>query len=317
MGLAALIGAQQTPTIRVPIRLVSLPTLVFSKDDRLVTDLRSSDFRVFDNDRLQAVTLETSSAPISVALAVQVNQEVRAYVPFIAKAGSVVDALLVGESGEAAVITYNGDVTIAKPFGSGDVQSTLKKISAGGREARLIDAGTCAIAQLAKSSSSRARVLLFIGQPMDSGSKSSLALLEEQAQRENVTVFALTLPEVGKAFVSDTFKLSGMSQADKGGFKAGVDLGRLIAVLNRSGNSEKGADPFSVLTAATGGTQFHFRKQSQLEDGLSTIGIELRSAYLLNFYPTSAQAGYHTVKIDVNVPGAKIYSRPGYWRATD
>ena len=218
-SFAALIGAQQTPTIRVPVRLVSLPTLVFSKEDRLVTDLRSTDFRVFDNDRPQAVTLETSSAPISVVLAVQVSQDVRAYVPFIAKAGSVVDALLVGESGEAAVITYNGDVKIAKPFGGGDVQSTLKKISAGGREARSIDAGICAIAELAKRPSSRGRVLLFIGQPMDSGSEAKLTHLKEQAERENVTVYALALPEFGKAFVSDTFKLSGMSQAEKGGFK--------------------------------------------------------------------------------------------------
>jgi VWFA-related protein len=317
LSLAALIGAQQTPTIRVPVRLVSLPTLVFSKEDRLVPDLRGTDFRVFDDDRPQAITLETSSAPISVAVAVQVNQDVRAYVPFIAKAGSVVDALLVGESGEAAVITYNGDVTIAKPFGPGDVQPVLKKISTSGREARSIDAGICAIAELAKRPGSRARVLLFIGQPMDSGSKSTLSVLKEQAERENVTVFALTLPEFGRAFMSDTFRLSGMSQQEKGGFKAGVDLGQLIAVLNRSSDAEKAADPFSILTAATGGTQFHFRKQSELEDGLATIGVELRSAYLLNFYPSSVQAGYHTVRIDVNVPGAKVYSRPGYWRATD
>ena len=42
-----------------------------------------------------------------------------------------------------------------------------------------------------------------------------------------------------------------------------------------------------MLTAATGGTQLHFRKQSQLEDGIAAIGIELRSAYLLSYYPNS------------------------------
>jgi len=39
------------------------------------------------------------------------------------------------------------------------------------------------------------------------------------------------------------------------------------------------ADVFSVLTAATGGTQLHFRKQNQLEDAIAIVGVELRSSY--------------------------------------
>jgi len=111
------------------------------------------------------VALETLSTPISVAIVVQVNQDVRQYVPLIARTGSVFDALLVGESGEAAVITYNGDIIVAKPFGEGDVQSALGKISAHGRRARMIDAGFRAIALLKERPTSRDRILLFIGQP--------------------------------------------------------------------------------------------------------------------------------------------------------
>jgi VWFA-related protein len=243
-----------------------------------------------------------------------VNQDVRQYVPFIAKAGSAVDALLVGESGEAAVVTYGSEVTVAKPFDAGDLQTALRTISANGSPARTIDAGMRALTLLTRRPSSRARVLLFIGQPMDSGSESTLASLREAAEKENVAVYALALPEFGKAFVSDTFSLQGLSsRADRGGFKAGADLGKLISVLNRNTNAATGADPFSILTAATGGTQLHFRKQRQLEDAIAAIGVQLRSAYLLSYYPNSQEAGYHTVKIEVDVPGAKVYSRPGYW----
>ena len=45
-SLAGLIGAQQMPTIRVPVRLVNLPTLVFSSESRLLTGLQMRDFRV-------------------------------------------------------------------------------------------------------------------------------------------------------------------------------------------------------------------------------------------------------------------------------
>ena len=91
----------------------------------------------------------------------------------------------------------------------------------------------------------------------------------------------------------------------------------LISVLNRRTTAAAAADPFSILTAATGGNQFHFRKQRQLEDAVAAIGVELRSAYLLSYYPNSAEAGYHSVKVEVDVPGARVFSRPGYWRGTD
>ncbi len=172
--VAALLGAQQMPTIRVPVRVVTVPTLVFSGEGQLISGLQKADFRVFDNGRLQTTLLDTTSAPVSVVIAVQVNQEVRSYAPFIAKAGSVVETLLVGETGEAAVIAYNGDVSVAKPFGEGDVQSTLRKLSPAGRPARMIDAGVRAIALLKERPVARARILVFIGQPMDSGSESSL-----------------------------------------------------------------------------------------------------------------------------------------------
>jgi VWFA-related protein len=311
--LAALIGAQQIPTIRVPVRLVTLPTLVFSRDSRILPGLQMADFRVLDNGRPQTVTLNTSATPVSIALAIQVSQDVRQYVPFIARAGSAIDALLVGESGEAAVVTYGSEVTVAKPFEAGDVQSALRTISASGTPAHMIDAGMRAVTLLARRPRSRTRVLLFIGQPMDSGSESALASLREGAEKENVTVYALALPEAGTSFVSDTFSLQGLSKAERGGFKAGADLGKLISVLNRNANAATGADPFSILTAATGGTQLHFRKQRQLADAIAATGVQLRSAYLLSYYPNSQEAGYHTVKIEVDVPGAKVYSRPGYW----
>ena len=307
----AVLCAQPGSTIRVPVRLVNVPTLVFSKDGQLVSGLQATDFRVYDNGRLQRVALETMTAPVSLAVAVQVNQDVRSYVPFIAKAGSVIEALLAGESGETTVIAYNDDVTIVKAFDS------LRRIPMSSRQARIIDAGLRGIALLKERPASRGRVLLFIGQAIDSGSEATLASLKEAVERANVTVYALTLPQFGKAFVSDSVSLSGVSAQEKGGFKAGLDLGRLIEVLGRSSKAEEGADPFSILTAATGGTQIHFRKQREIENAIASIGVQLRSAYLLSYYPGSTEPGYHTINIEVDVPGAKVHSRAGYVNASE
>jgi hypothetical protein len=54
-----------------------------------------------------------------------------------------------------------------------------------------------------------------------------------------------------------------------------------------------------------------------LEDAIATIGVEMRSAYLLSYYPDSTESGYHTIKIEVDAHGAKAFSRPGYWLSTN
>jgi VWFA-related protein len=267
--LGALLIAQDTPVIRVPVRLVAVPTLVFSKENQLIPGLKKSDFRILDNGIPQKIDLDILDAPVSVAIAIQANQDVHGSVPFIAKVGSVMDAHLVGATGRAAVIAYGGDIKILKPFGSGDVRAAFRGISAAGVEARAIDAGMEAIALLKERPRTQARVLLFIGQPMDRGSEASWAALQQEADEENVSIYALN-------------------------------------------SSDTKADPLSAVIAATGGTELHFRNQHELENAIGVLGVELRSAYLLSYYPKSPNAGPHTIAVEVSVPGARTHARPGY-----
>src|SRR5579862_4582237 len=97
--LVSLAAAQDPPVIRVPVRLVSVPTLVLSKDGRIIAGLDVSDFQLFDNGHPEQITLDGVSTPVSVVVVVQASRDVREYTPFIAKVGSVIDALLVGERG--------------------------------------------------------------------------------------------------------------------------------------------------------------------------------------------------------------------------
>lgn len=309
------IFAQSTPTIRVPVRLVSVPTLVLGPDRRVLLNLQPGDFRLFDQDRPQTFTVDSSVTPLSVVLAIQANSEVRDYLPFLAKVGSVLDTLLVGESGEAAVLVYGDEVTLAKPFDSGDLTDVMRGIASRGVHARSIDAGVRGLAMLRQRPATRTRVLLYIGQPADHGSEYNLDDLRRDAERDNITVHAFALPEVGKSFVSDTFSLKGLSSAnvmERGGFKAGVDLTRLIPVLTRGAAVAEKVDPFSALTQVTGGTLLHMRKQNQLEDAISILGVELRSAYTLSFTP-SGEPGYHALRVESAIPGAQTHARPGYW----
>jgi VWFA-related protein len=225
---------------------------------------------------------------------------------------------LVGASGEAAIITYADEVSILKPFDGGDLVPALRGITPSGRGARMLDAAWRGLTLLRQRQSSRDRFLILIGQPLDSGSETKLKAIVAEAEAANVTVFAMTLPEAGKSFVSDNLSIQGAaSAAERGGFKASVNLGKLVSVLSHSAESAAGTDPFSQLTGNTGGAQFHIRKQNELERAISAIGFDARSAYQLSYSPSSSEAGYHAIKVEVDIPNARVMSRPGYWRLNE
>jgi VWFA-related protein len=298
--LGAVLIAQEAPVIRVPVRMVAVPTLVFSKDNRLIPGLKKADFRVLDNGVPQSIHLDTDYSAVSVVIAIQTNQEGRGSVPYIAKVGSVMEAHLVGATGRAAVIAYNRDIKILKPFGSGDVTLAFRSIAAKGSGTHMIDAGMRAIELLKERPRTTARVLLFIGPATDRGSQATWARLQEEAERENVSIYALN---------SSGYALNSSGAPDAAGAPGNLDLEWLMATLV---HQDAKADPLLPLIAATGGTELHFRGQRELEEAIGTMGVELRSAYQLSYYPSSEDPGRHTISVEVSVPGAKTYARPGY-----
>jgi VWFA-related protein len=311
-GPWAIYAQEADAPIRVPVRLVLVPTLVFSPEGTVVSGLETKDFSVLDNGIPQNIELQSENTPPSVAVAIQTNEAVSDYLPFVKRTGALVENLLVCEEGRLAVLTYNNDVTVIKPFGSGDGSAAMKKIETRGTNAHMVDAGLKAVSLLKQEERSRPRVLLLIGQPEDFGSEAKLASLQKSAEEENVTIHCLALPTAGKKFVAETFSLRGKNE-DRGGFEASADLTKLVPALRRAGRRSAGEDAFSLLARATGGTQIGFRKQEQLENGLIALGTAIRSQYLLTYAPRSDEAGYHRLSVTVDVSGDKVYSRPGYW----
>lgn len=275
--------------------------------------LSIADFRLTDNERTQAVTVDSDAVPISLVVAVQANQDVRDYLGFIAKTGALLDNSLAAATGETALIAYNDKLTVVKKFGGGDLQAAFRALSPSGDKARMIDAGIRGIELLKQRPRSRSRVLLFIGQPVENGSEGNFEMFEQMAEYENVQIYALTLPVLNKSFVSNSFRLQGFgSQWYKGGYEASINLTNAVPALRRATQASAHVDPFSLLTTATGGIQLHFRKQKQLENAIIGLGDALRSRYLLSYRPDRNDSGFHKIVVSVDVPDAVAYARPGY-----
>lgn len=305
--------SQQLSTIRVPVPLVSVPTLVVSKAGKYVPGLSAKDFQLSDNGHLQNLNVDVSDSPISVVMVIQANDDVREYLPFIRKTGSLLDNSIAGARGQAAVVTYNDEVSIAKPFAQGELRDVINSVSPSGSKAKMLDAGMRGIVLLKERLQISSRILLFIGQPYDDGSRAKIETLAKDAENANVQIYALTLPILGKAFVSDSFSLSGFgSQFYKGGYQASIELTKAVPALRRAARAEAHTDPFSFLTTVTGGIQLQFRRQNQLENAIIGLGDALRSRYFLSYRPNPFDAGVHRITVQVGVPDTIVYARPGY-----
>lgn len=319
-------ASQQSPqadvSIRVPVRLVNVPTLVVSRDGKYLPGLTAANFQLRADSVPQKFQLDSESLSVSVAIALQCDADVRDYLPFVLKVGSLLSDSLAASRGQTALIRYNDEIEVALPFApDNDLRAALLKSKGGGHQARLADAGLEAIELLRREPAGSSRVLLFIGQAVDHGSQHKLAELLETAERENVQVFALRLPLLTRSWLSETFGFQTLgSQWYKGGYQARAELTTLVPALRRARQEADGADPFSVLTTATGGLQLPFRKQRALEDGIIAIGTALRSRYFLTFTPPPPRpdaAREHAIQVTVDLPGAKVYARPGYLSGID
>jgi hypothetical protein len=57
--------------------------------------------------------------------------------------------------------------------------------------------------------------------------------------------------------------------------------------------------------AKFGGEQFRFGDEQELERGLSIVARDIRNGYALHFYPSSHEAGFHAITVQI-VPQSLI-----------
>lgn len=315
---ASTVFAQSPVTIRVPVRVVTVPTAVVSPKGQFVRDLQARDFSVFDNDLRQSLRLDYVDEPLSLAVVVQVSDPVRAWLPLVRRAGSVVETLLLGATGEASLTVYSDEVKVIQPLteDSGLLDRVFRQISLTGSASRTVDAVASAAHQLAQVSSQRRRAILLIAQAGDEGSESRLADVLRDLEINNISVYSLVMPRAGKELVRKTVSLQDAKDAfhrNDVGFMVGLDLGKLVPEIYRAKKAGAGENDLSVVTSETGGRQIPFRKLRDLEAGVSAIGEELHTEYVLSYTPGRYEPGYHRVRVEVIRPEAAVRARPGYY----
>lgn len=296
----------QSPEFRVPVREVNTPVSVFTKDGKLLDGLTGRDFQVFDNGRPQKPHVDTEFEPISLAVVVQCDRGVRRSLPEIRKVPSVIEILLLGAGGDAAVVSFNSQVKLVQPFtpSAALIDTAMRSLSASGQKSDGMDAALEAIDLLAHRPARRRRLLLMITQAGEGESSPRVREALAAAEAADVRIYALTIPRARGPMFSD----------EPPGPAATVELMNLIPAIFHGSKKVTGDDAIAILTGYTGGRQIAFRDLRALESAMTELGAEFHSEYHLRYSPDSSEPGWHRLRIEVNRTGAVVRARGGYFR---
>ena len=329
-------------TIRTTVDVVVAPVLVFDRDGQYVSGLQPEQFHLFDNGKEQNIQVDVSYIPISLAILLQANQHVEALMPQIRRIGNLVEPLIIGEQGEAAVIAYDSRITVLQPFtkDTEKITEVVKKLNTygGSTSNRMVDAVNEGARMLRTRPPDRRRIMLLIGETRDMGSETRLREALLDLQFANVLFYSVDMPRLVTTLsapppVGRPDTLPPAMHPLPGGVAStpttvqqtyGTNGGRaefipMMVEIFRDAKAIFKDNPVEAFTKGTGGSEFGFYRQRGLQDAIQKVGAELHSQYLVSYTPNNKdEGGFH--EITVTVSGApevrRTQTRPGYWLST-
>src|SRR5262245_58840395 len=141
-GTLALIAQEnEQPTFRLPVNVVLAPTTVLDKDGNYVVGIKGSEFRLFDNSKLQNIKVDEIFAPISLVVAIQADAKAENALPRVQKIGTMLQSMIAGDQGEVAVVAFDHRIQKLQDFTADPdkIQEALKKIKPGSSTSVLTD----------------------------------------------------------------------------------------------------------------------------------------------------------------------------------
>jgi VWFA-related protein len=316
--------------------LVMTPVTVTDRGGNIVNNLTPKDFRLTDNGKVQEITEDFAAHPISMVIAVQANAEVEKMLPAIQKMGSAISAQILGDDGEAAVIEFDHRIQTLGDFSSDPdkLAVALKKLKPGSGSSRLNDATIESVNLLRGRPVGRRRILLLIAESRDNGSELKAREVLSAAEFADVVIYAIDIsklvasvtapPSANRSVLDNRPPGAVYAQGPTGGVETPTtisqnNMGNWAPVVKDIFDMAKGIfipPPLEVYTTYSGGRQYAFKTQRELDRAVSDLGEELHSQYLLTYVPNNQiEAGYHNIVVQVLRPEMKIRARDGYYWA--
>ena len=186
--------AAQNGSFRVQTKVVQVPVSVTAKNGRSIDGLVARDFRVLDDGAQQEITVDdfnTGLPRISLAIAVQKSGISTPALTSIRRIAGMIQPLVTGPRGEAAVVTFDSQIKWLQDFTPDDdkIQYAVQSLKPGSLgQARMLDAIAEAVDRMQQRKGRK--VLLLISEARDRGSETKFQQAIEAVERQGIQVFA-------------------------------------------------------------------------------------------------------------------------------
>jgi VWFA-related protein len=311
---------RSSPEAKFKIRslLVNEPVTVRDSDGKMVHNLEPGNFLITDNGIKQQIThFELGGDAISLVVAVETSSRVEPILPEIRRSGILLSQTVMGPNGEEAVLGFNDSVEKLQNFTSNseEVDKVISGLRSGTSGSKLYDAMALGVEMLSArpeasaTGPGRRRVLLVMAESDDIGSATKLGAVLRQAQLQNVTIYGVGLSSTRSEFQRWARQKRGVDP--EWGKNNWIPLAVWAVTHIKDQVSGSG---LQIAAAATGGSHNSTWKDRSLQTAIDEIGGELHSQYILTYTPTGSDAaGYHEIKVELDMSGLKVKSRPGYY----
>jgi VWFA-related protein len=296
---------QQPPQSQQPLKVQTTLVNVFvtarDKKNGIISDLTQNDFKVFEDGQEQKVAFFEKDVNMPITLGLLIDTSGSMYNVIGAEQDTASRFLreVMRKKDEAMVISFDFDVDLLADFtqdtnvlerairrtsinsvGGGGVVTpgTIPQGSnAGGTD--LYDAAYLACHDELATEAGRKGVILMTDAE-DTGSKLRLQDAIEACQRADAVIHVL--------LISDS--------SFSGAFGSGPSVAR-------------------KMSDDTGGRVINVHNEKSLEKAFDVISEELRSQYVVGYYPTNEKRDgtFRKIKVDIARPDVKVLARKGYY----
>jgi len=325
-------GQQQEP-FRVITKVVVLPVSFLDGAGEFLDNIADREVTLTDNGAPQKIqTFELAYQPLSMAILVDTSARLQGVIPNLRSSGILFTALILGESGEAAVLTYDDTVDVRQDFTSASdlIEKSFRSLKVNGEGACLTNGIAHAIEMLSARESQRRRVIVVLAEGRDFGSEIRKNKVLRDAQLANVAIYTVELSAFKslakrpppEAMVDTNDDLPPESYGHEPGVTpelydgaGGLDL---LTPLRESAGALRAlwVHPMKTYAGGTGSDHINATSQKAVENAIQKIGHELHTQYWLSYVPNNlGTAEFHTIEVKISRAGVKVRNRPGYFYA--
>lgn len=312
---------------------VLVPVTVTDREGNFVNGLEPYEFQLLDNGVAQRISEDVAARPISLVVAVQTSSTTREILPTVQKVAPLFDSLVIGQTGEMALIGFDHRIQKHMNFTSDpdEIRNGFAKLKTGSTQGHLDDAAMEGILMLRNRPADRKRILLLIGETRDTGSRMTPRDVLTEAEFNDIVIYTVNMSHFMNQLTAkaqpnrpNPIPVEGRMPLPMGTIATGTtdsqtNVGNWAPIFGEIFQLVKGVfvpNPMEVYTTYTGGREYGFVTLGALEQAITDIGEEIHSQYLLSFSPSDQSGGYHEIEVRVlTSPELEIRTRPGYWIA--